>query len=144
LVDIINCGYYILHVKMYLKRFLHTLIISVLALNLMGAWAFASLLDCGMVCCQSGDRAGVVSYEAPSCCEMGDITCGFETGRYDELFDTAICCHSGVQKIAGEWDRTVDSGIFFPSPTLRFPPSEVNTPPPKTAPVYLTNASFLC
>jgi hypothetical protein len=67
-----------------IRRVLHILVIAVLALNLMGAWAFASALDCGMACCEPGDWAGTTSFEASSCCQMNDVTCGFETGKYEE------------------------------------------------------------
>jgi hypothetical protein len=127
-----------------IKKSFHILVIAILALNLMGAWAFASAFDCGMECCKPGDWAGTISYEAPSCCQMTDVTCGFEAGQYEELFDTAICCHSGLQKIGEEWDLNASWSIFSPSPALPLPPSEGSTGPPQSTPVYLSNAAFLC
>ena len=127
-----------------IRKTLHILVIGILALNLMGAWAFASAFDCGMECCKPGEWSGTTSIEAPSCCQMSDVTCGFEAGTYQELFDSAICCHSSVQKIAGGWDLTTTSSILSPSPALRFLPSEVNKPLPTATPAYLSNASFLC
>jgi len=126
------------------KRVFHILIIAVLALNLMGAWAFASAFDCGMECCKPGEWAGTISIEASSCCQMSDVTCGYETGQYEDLFDEAICCHSSVNKVSGEWDLNISSSLLSPSPTLRFPPSERFTASPQTTPIYLSNATLLC
>jgi len=128
------------------RKVLHILVIAILALNLAGVWAFASAFDCGMACCEPGEaaRAGIPILEAPSCCQVDGVTCGFETGQYNELFDTAICYHNRVQKIAGEWDLIISSNLFPPSPTLRFPPSERSTGPPQSTPLYLSNAVFLC
>ena len=127
-----------------IKKIIHILVIFILALNLTGALAFAAVLDCGMECCKPGDWAGTTSFEAPSCCQMDDVTCGFEAGRYEEILDTAICCFTGVQKLSSGWEVAVSSGLFSLSPTLRFPPSEVSTPPLQPTPLYLSNASFLC
>ena len=38
------------------------------------------------------DEKPIPTFEAPSCCAFDGVTCGFETGQYEELFDTAICC----------------------------------------------------
>ncbi len=129
-----------------IRKALHILVIAILALNLMGAWAFASALDCGMGCCEQSEtaRSGIPTFEAPSCCAVDGVTCGFETGQYEELFDTAICCFTGVDKVSAEWDLNVASSLISPSPTLRFPPSEVSAVPTPSTPVYLSNAVFLC
>ena len=62
-----------------IRKIFHILVIAVLALNLMGAWAFASILDCGMECCKPGELAstGVDYYDAPSCCDYDGVQCGF-------------------------------------------------------------------
>ena len=129
-----------------IRKALHILVIAILALNLMGAWAFASALDCGMGCCEQSETAqsGIPTFEAPSCCAFDGVTCGFETGQYQELFDTAICCFTGVDKVSAEWDLNVASNFSSHSPTLRFSPSERSTGPPQTTPIYLSNAIFLC
>ena len=80
------------------KKTFHIMIVAVLALNLMGALAFASALDCGMACCKTDEWSDTPSFEAPSCCQMSDVTCGFETGQYEEIFDAAICCYNTTQK----------------------------------------------
>jgi len=113
-------------------------------MNLMGAWVLASSIDCGMECCNPGEWSGASSFEASSCCQMNDVTCGFETGQYQELFDKAICCHNGIQKISATWDLVVSSSLLTPSPTLRFTPSERSTGHPRSEPLYLSNASLLC
>ena len=120
------------------------LVIAVLALNLMGVWAFAASLECGMECCESSDQADAISLKAPSCCQLSEVTCNFEPGQYQELFDKAICCHNSAQKISGEWGLVVSLGIFSPSPTLLFSPFERTTGPPHKTPVYLSQATFLC
>jgi hypothetical protein len=127
-----------------IRRTLHILVIAVLALNLMGAWAFASALDCGMECCQPGDWAGTTSFEASSCCQMNDVTCGFETGQYQELFDTAICCFTGSahQDLASA-DLVADK-VDSDTPTLRYTVTALSTASPQSTPVYLSNAVFLC
>ena len=129
-----------------IRKVLHIFVIAILALNLMGAWAFASALDCGMECCEQSETAqsGIPTYEAPSCCALNNVTCGVESSQYEELFDTAICCYTGADKVSAEWDLNVFSGIFSPSLTLPFPYSERSTSPPKSTPLYLSNASLLC
>ena len=127
------------------KKSLHILIISVLALNLMGAWAFASAFDCGMECCRPADHSGTVSYEAPSCCEMGDVTCGFETGQYEELFDTVICCHNGsAHKSQVSNANVIVSGNIPDTPIPRYSDTVFSLPSHQSPPVYLSNAVFLC
>lgn len=126
-----------------MKKVFHIGFICVLALNLMGAWALASALDCGMACCKPGDWAGTTSFEAPSCCQMNDITCGFETGTFEEIFDTAVCCFStpdNNQHSAALDIVKVDTDI----PTYRNTVTRLSTGPPPDTPVYLSNASFLC
>jgi hypothetical protein len=129
-----------------IRRTFHILVIAVLALNLMGAWAFASLTDCGMECCKPGEWAasGVASYEAPSCCDYDGVTCGFEAGAVDELFDEAICCFTGAQKVSSGFVLVSSASIFSPSPTLPVAPSARSAPPPLETPLYLSNAAFLC
>ena len=127
-----------------IKKTFHILIISVLALNLMGAWAFASSLDCGMECCQPGDWAGTTSFEAPSCCQMSDVTCGFETGQYKELFDTAICCFTGSASQDQSSSDIVAVEVNTDTPTPRYSVTAFSVPPPQTTPVYLSNATLLC
>jgi hypothetical protein len=128
-----------------LKKTFHILVIAILALNLMGAWAFASALDCGMECCKPGDWAGTASFETPSCCQMSDVTCGFETGKYEELFDTAICCFTGsADKSQAFTALTSAIGSNPDTPTPRYAVTTFSVPLPQAIPVYLSNASFLC
>ncbi|MDF1536790.1 MAG: hypothetical protein P1S46_09900 [bacterium] len=130
------------------RKSLHILVIAVLALNLMGAWAFASITDCGMDCCMPGEWAagGTASYEAPSCCDISGVTCGFEAGAADELFDEAICCFNSAGShqlsavtVASTEDAFVDTDLRTHARTLH-----VAQPPPPEAPLYLSNATFLC
>ena len=81
-----------------IRKTFHILVITILALNLMGAWVFASILDCSMGCCEPSEtaQAGIPTYEAPSCCDIEGVTCGFETGAVDELFDEALCCFNSA------------------------------------------------
>ena len=128
-----------------IRKVLHIIVIAVLALNLMGIWAFASAFDCGMECCKPDDWTGTVSYEAPSCCQMDDITCDFETGQYEELFDTAICCFNtsdGQQLTADSLSYSGIKDTFTHSP--KYPFTELSPVPHQEQPLYLSNASFLC
>ena len=127
-----------------LKRTFHILVIAVLALNLMGAWAFASAFDCGMECCKPGEWAGTTSYEAPSCCQVDDVTCGFETGRYEEIFDTAICCFNSADSHKLTADSLVASVAHAPTHPRSHAYTLLNDPSPQSTPLYLSNASFLC
>jgi len=127
-----------------MRKVFHILVIAILALNLMGAWAFASALDCGMACCEPGDWAGTTSFEASSCCQLSDVTCGFETGQYQELFDTAICCFTGsADQDQASADLIADK-VNTDTPTPRYTVTVLSTGPPQSTPVYLSNASFLC
>ena len=127
-----------------IRKTLHILVIAILALNLMGAWAFASALDCGMSCCEQGDWAGTTSFEASSCCQLSDVTCGFETGQYPELFDKAICCFTGSahqdQASADLVADKVNTDTLIP----RYTVTVLSTGPPQSIPLYLSNAIFLC
>ncbi len=114
-------------------------------MNLMGAWAFASTADCGMECCKPGAWEGTTSFEAPSCCQMDDLTCGFEAGKYEELFDEALCC---FHKVAGSQltegalvAAAVDGAPVYPRTHF---PALPSTGPPGEIPLYLSNATFLC
>jgi hypothetical protein len=129
-----------------IRKALHILVIAILALNLMGAWAFASAFDCGMACCQPSEtaEAGIPTIEAASCCQMSDVTCGFETGQYEELFDTAICCFTGsADQDQASADLIADK-VNTDTPTPRYTVTVLSTGPPQTTPVYLSNAAFLC
>ena len=128
-----------------IRRTLHILVIAILALNLMGAWAFASAFDCGMECCQQGDWAGTTSFEARSCCGLDDVTCGFETGQYQELFETAICCFNTTSSV----DDTSYELLTSDTPnahthTRTHAYTLLKEHPPQSTPLYLSNASFLC
>jgi hypothetical protein len=127
-----------------IKRVLHILVIAILALNLMGAWAFASALDCGMACCEPGDWAGTTSFEASSCCQMNDVTCSFETGQYQELFDTAICCFTGSAHPDQASADLVADKVNTDTPIPPYSVTVLSTGPPQSTPVYLSNAVFLC
>lgn len=128
-----------------LKRIFHILIIAILALNLMGAWAFASAIDCGMACCKPGDWAGTTSYEAPSCCQMSDLTCGFETGQYEELFDTAICCYNSTSSIDDPSNVLLTAAaLYAPTHPRTHSRTFLEEHPPQSKPVYLSNVSLLC
>jgi hypothetical protein len=127
-----------------MKKTFHILVIAILALNLMGAWAFASAFDCGMACCEPGDWAGTTSFEAPSCCAIVGVTCGFEAGQYEELFDEAICCYAGsARQDQGPADLVADK-VNTDTPTPRYTVTVLSTGPPHSTPVYLSNAVFLC
>jgi hypothetical protein len=130
-----------------IKKTLHILVITILALNLMGAWAFASAFDCGMECCQPSEtaQAGIPTYEAPSCCAMDDITCDFETGQYQELFDTAICCHTTTSSVDDTSYELLAAGVLdTPTHIRTYALTFQKTSSPPSTPVYLSNASFLC
>lgn len=127
-----------------IKRVLHIIVIAILALNLMGAWAFASALDCGMACCEPGDWAGTTSFEASSCCQMDDVTCSFETGQYEELFDTAICCFTVSANPDHASADLVADKVNTDTPTPLYQVTVLSTGPPQSTPVYLSNAVFLC
>lgn len=129
-----------------IRKTLHILVIAILALNLMGAWAFASALDCGMGCCEQSETAqsGIATFEAPSCCAFDGVTCGFETGQYEELFDTAICCHTGsAHQDQASADLVADK-VDTDTPTHRYSVTALSTAPPQDTPIYLSNASLLC
>ena len=129
------------------RKIFHILVITILALNLMGAWAFASILDCSMGCCEPSEtaQAGIPTYEAPSCCDIAGVTCGFEAGAVDELFDEALCCFNSAysKQMTAVTIQAADSinGITelrTHGHTLR------SAPPPLETPLYLSNATFLC
>jgi hypothetical protein len=114
----------------------------------MGAWALASIADCGMDCCKPNEWAssGAPSYEAPSCCDTADTTCGFEAGTVEELFDEVVCCfnsaggyHLSITTINASADDFVDVDPRTHARTLHAPHSDL----PDT-PLYLSNAAFLC
>jgi len=128
-----------------LKKTFNILVIVILALNLMGALAFASAFDCGMACCEPGDWAGTTSFEASSCCQMNDVTCGFETGQYQELFDTAICCYNSTSSADNASYELLTSGALdTPTHIRTYTRTFLEVISPKSTPVYLSNASFLC
>lgn len=128
-----------------IRKSLHIAMMVVLAMNLTGAMALASLLDCGMACCKPGDWVGTTSLEAPSCCQMSNVTCGFETGQYEELFDTAICCFTGSAHQNNVFTALVhEVGNNADTPIPRHTVTALSTGPPLSAPVYLSNASLLC
>ena len=131
-----------------MRKTFHILVIAVLALNLMGAWAFASILDCGMECCKPSELAGtgVDYYDAPSCCDYDGVQCGFEAGTVDELFDEAVCCFSSADSNKLTADSVVSSvdGSVPDTPTPRHTVTLFSTGPPLETPLYLSNASFLC
>jgi hypothetical protein len=130
------------------KRTLNILIIAVLAMNLMAAWALAMPFDCGMECCKASETTavGIPNFEAPSCCNISDTTCAFEVGDYDEIFDEVVCrtnaatnFNSGsVYLDADVTDSLTDSPIH---PIAVF--TLANGPPSET-PLFLANAAFLC
>ena len=129
-----------------IRRSFNILLIAVLALNLMGAWAFASSLDCGMECCEISDtaKAGIPTIESPGCCQTAGVTCGFETGQYKEFFNDVLCCYTGVQKVSDGWDLAVSSPLFSPSTAPLFPTSESYTGPPPNTPLYIHNLTLIC
>ena len=130
-----------------IRKALHILVIAILALNLMGAWAFASALDCGMGCCEQSEtaRSGIPTFEAPSCCAFDGVTCGFETGQYEELFDEAICCYNSASANDDVSYEFLTAGALNPPTHPRTHASAfLEAPPPQTTPIYLSNAVFLC
>ena len=130
-----------------IRRTLHILVIAILALNLMGAWAFAAAFDCGMACCEPSEtaQAGIPTFEAPSCCAMDDVTCDFETGQYEELFDTAICCYNSASSNDDtSYELVTADALHAPTQLRTYAHTLLKEPPPQTTPLYLSNASFLC
>lgn len=152
LVDIQNWSDYILDERKntktaMLKKSSHILIITVLALNLTGAMAFSFTTDCGMQCCVSAEWAGTgnPSLEAPSCCDMDGVTCGFEGSQYQELFDDAICCFNKVGSAQDVSDDLLNAtGIHPPVHSSTHALTLHSTGPPKAVPLYLSNATLLC
>ena len=131
-----------------IRRTFHILVIAVLALNLMGAWAFASILDCGMECCKPGEWAasGVASYEAPSCCDYDGVQCGFEAGQVDELFDEAVCCFNSAasNQLTAVAITSADGAYALTDLRTHGRTLYDLHPPPLETPLYLSNATFLC
>jgi len=126
-------------------RTFHIAVMALLVLNLSGASAFSFSADCGMECCRPADWDGTSSYEAPSCCGMDGVTCGFETGRLEEFLETALCRsassyssnqhHNSIPAIAGISSST---HIRTYALALNF------TGSPPATPVFLSNAAILC
>lgn len=129
-----------------LRRIGNIALIAVLALNLMGVWAFASSYDCGMACCQPSEtaKAGIPTFESPSCCQTSGITCTFESVDYEELFDEVLCCYTGAHRVSGQWDHAITSLPDIPSSDPSFPPSESSTGPPQNTPIYIHNLTLIC
>jgi hypothetical protein len=130
-----------------IRKTFHILIIAILALNLMGAWAFASLLDCGMGCCESSETAqsGIPTFEAPSCCAVDGVTCGFETGQYEELFDKAICCYNSTSSTDdSSYELLTAVALNTPTNSPTYTHTFHSNGPPQSTSIYLSNAVFLC
>jgi hypothetical protein len=131
-----------------IRRTFHILVIAVLALNLMGAWALASITDCGMECCKPSELAGtgVDYYDAPSCCDYDGVQCGFEAGQVDELFDEAVCCFNSATSNQLSAVAITSSGDAYALTEPRTYGRTLYdlTPPPLETPLYLSNAAFLC
>ena len=129
-----------------LKKVFHITIMAVLALNLTGAMAFASLVDCGMECCKPEDWAstGIVSYEAPSCCDSDRTTCGFETAQAPEAFDKVVCCHLSTAKVSGDAIAPSPWGVTASPAQPSTPFSAFSTGPPPDTPLYLSKLSLIC
>ena len=130
-----------------IRKGFHILVIAVLALNLMGAWAFASILDCGMECCKPNELAstGVDYYDAPSCCDYDGVQCGFEAGQVAELFDEAVCCFSSADsKQLTAVSLTITGEVNSPTDVRTHARTFYDTGPPLETPLYLSNATFLC
>ena len=127
------------------KKFFHILIVVLLVLNLTGIPAFSFTADCGMDCCRPAHRAGTVSFEAASCCNMDGVTCGFEAGQWEELFDTAVCSSNSVNSTTDGIDILSFTVSYLVHSHLRtYPPTFVLTGSPPTVPVFLANSAILC
>jgi hypothetical protein len=129
------------------KRAFHIIVIAVLAMNLTGVLAFAYATDCGMECCKPEEWSGTgtASYESASCCGMDDVSCGFETGQYEELFDEALCCFNGSiskNRAVSNLLATIDGNADIP--ILRYSVTRHSKGSPQTVPVYLSNATLIC
>jgi hypothetical protein len=129
-----------------IQKTLKILLVLMLAMNLVGAWAFAMPYDCGMACCETSDLAseGIPTYEAPSCCQTASTTCSFETGQYDEFFDEVVCCYTTSNVDEGSQILSIiKSNEILVSEN--FPVIEVRTTgPPHAAPIYISNLALLC
>ena len=127
------------------KRFFNILVIALLALTLMGAPAFAFSPDCGMDCCRPPDRAGAAFFEAPSCCNLDGVTCGFEAGRFEALLDEALCCPNSGNLPSDGIDILSFADSYLAHTRLRTHPPTFNLLGSQpTIPVYLSNAAILC
>jgi hypothetical protein len=76
---------------------------------------------------------------------MDEVTCGFETGQFEELFDEALCCFHSSDSRQLTAEGLSYSGIkdtFTHSPT--YPLTEFSSVPHQEQPLYLSNAAFLC
>lgn len=131
-----------------IRKTTNILLIAVLALNLMGAWATAMPLNCGMECCRPTEAvlSDAPMIEAPGCCDRSGVTCTFESGQYEELFDDVLCCISSgfkVNQASIPLGANVDGDVGASQPPRFTIPVHVNGPPSET-PLFLTNAAFLC
>ena len=129
-----------------IRKALHISVIAILALNLMGVWAFAGAFDCGMECCRVSEtaKAGIPTFESPSCCSIDDVTCGFEAAGYDELFDEVLCCHSpsssaSIDLFLADDLSVAESGENLPGPTTLVDLQQAQPPP-----IYIQNLSLIC
>ncbi len=128
------------------KKAFHIAIIALLALNLMGSWGLAAADDCEMTCCAPSEtgRAGIPTFEAPSCCSETEVSCNFEASQSGEFFDTALICFgsSGSAPVA----RIASGGLsLLPEGGLsgtHFHPGD--SLPPLTEPLFLKNLSLIC
>ena len=129
-----------------MKKTVHIAIITLLALNLMGSWAFALAGDCGMECCAVSDTAtaGVPVFEAPSCCSSEGTTCNFESTPHEELFDEVLCCFAQSHSAGSD----ITASYIFASASLEaysyqnvFPGDFI---PSYQEPLFLKNLSILC
>ena len=127
------------------KRIFHIAFIALLALNLSGAGSFAYSPDCGMECCEPADWEGTVSFEAPTCCDMDDVTCGFEAVPLEDLFEEAICCHNGGNlKTFGQDSLSLAVSYYALTHAPTHPLTLASIGSPATAPIFLSNAAILC
>jgi hypothetical protein len=150
LIDNLVTADYIFPAEEYIKtamskRSFHILVIAVLALNLSGAAALTYAADCGMECCKPADWAGTISFEAPSCCEMDGVTCGFETGRFEDLFATVITRFNttgSANHLSNNFSVVVSS--YAPAYSRTHAPAFNSSGSPPTASIFLSNAVILC
>jgi hypothetical protein len=125
------------------KRIFYIVFITLLALNLSGATSFAYSSDCGMKCCQPSGWAGTVSFIAPTCCDMDGVTCGFETDRFEELFDAVLARINSTNSTNQLSNNPFTvANLYTPAHSCTYSITPNPTESPPSTPVYLSNSAI--